>query len=310
MSKTYLAFDTSNYTTSAAVYTDGEIQQSKIPLPVKSGQAGLRQSDAVFLHTAQLFKAVESLDLSGLHISAVGASFSPRSVEGSYMPCFTVGSGSAKIAAKLLNVPLYAFSHQQGHIAAAVYSCKDMTLLNKRFIAFHISGGTTEAVLVTPDREKIFKTEIIAETLDLNAGQVIDRTGLMLGLDFPCGKALEELALKSSAKFKFRPAIKGENCCLSGVENQCKRMLENGESKEDTALYCLKYIGCVLLEMSRLLLKKYGDMPLLFAGGVMSDSIIKSDLSRELECRFARPEFSCDNAAGIAYLTYLADNRG
>lgn len=309
MSKAYLAFDTSNYTTSAAVYINGEIRQSKKLLPVKKGAAGLRQSDAVFHHTAQLHTVVESLDLGGCEFEAVGASFTPRSEEGSYMPCFTVGSSTAQIVSKLLGIPLYAFSHQQGHIAAAVYSSGNTELLNRKFIAFHISGGTTEAVLVTPDSGKIISTSIIAETLDLNAGQAVDRTGIMLGLDFPCGAALERLALDCERSFNPKPTLKGCNCCLSGLENKCRKMFEQGAQKEEVALYCLKYIENTLYSMCRELIKEYGDLPILFAGGVMSNSIIKKGLKEKLDCFFAKPEFSCDNAAGVAYLTYLANER-
>lgn len=309
MNKSYLAFDTSNYTTSTAVYVNGEIRQSKKLLPVKKGAAGLRQSDAVFHHTAQLHCVFESLDISDCEIAAVGASFTPRSEKGSYMPCFTVGSSTAQIVSKLLSVPLYAFSHQQGHIAAAVHSSEHTELLSKKFIAFHISGGTTEAVLVTPDSENIISTSIIAETLDLNAGQAVDRTGLMLGLDFPCGAALEKLALNCEQSFNPKPTLKGCNCCLSGLENKCQKMFEQGAPKEEVALFCLKYIENTLYGMSTRLIKEYGDLPILFAGGVMSNSIIKKGLREKLNCFFAKPEFSCDNAAGVAYLTYLANER-
>lgn len=305
MSKSYLAFDTSNYTTSAAVYTDGEIAHSRKLLPVKEGSAGLRQSDAVFHHVSQLPGVFAQLDVSPLNIEAVGASFTPRSEAGSYMPCFTVGSGCAEIVSHLLGVPLYRFSHQQGHIAAAVFSCGKTELLSREFIAFHVSGGTTEAVLVSPDKEDIISTKIIAKTLDLNAGQAIDRIGLKLGLKFPCGAALETLALKSMAQFKPKPTLKGSDCCLSGLENKCNDMLKRGGSGEDAALYCLKYIEATLLKMSLSLIKEYGDLPLLYAGGVMSNSIIRRGLSERLECSFAKPEFSSDNAAGVAYLTKL-----
>lgn len=306
MSKAYLAFDTSNYTTSAAVYVDGVIRQSRMLLPVKKGEAGLRQSDAVFHHTAQLHKVFNELDLTGCDIAAVGASFTPRSEQGSYMPCFTVGSSSAKIAAKLLGVPIYAFSHQQGHIAAAVYSGGNTDLLHQKFIAFHVSGGTTEAVLVSPDDKNIIATSIIAKTLDLNAGQAVDRTGLMLGLDFPCGAELEKLALACKRDFNPKPTLKGSNCCLSGLENKCRKMNEQGLSKEETALFCLKYIENTLYAMSAELIREYGELPILFAGGVMSNSIIKKGLQARLNCYFAKPEYSCDNAAGTAYLTYVS----
>ena len=147
----YLGIDTSNYTTSVAVFDDetGEIIQQKKLLPVREGQLGLRQSDAVFHHTAQLHTLFERLAASAdtKKIVAVGASARPRPVDGSYMPCFTVGENTAKILAAALQVPFFAFSHQEGHIAAALYGAGRPDLLNKTFIAFHVSGGTTEAVL-------------------------------------------------------------------------------------------------------------------------------------------------------------------
>ena len=66
-------------------------------------------------------------------------------------------------------------------------------LLDGRFLAFHVSGGTTEALLVTPQGDG-FGCECVAKTLDLNAGQVIDRVGVMLGMGFPCGPELERAA--------------------------------------------------------------------------------------------------------------------
>ncbi len=303
----YLGIDTSNYTTSVAVINDsGEVFQRKKLLPVKRGELGLRQSDAVFHHTAQLHSLYGDLikEISPDKIKAVGVSVKPRPVEGSYMPCFTVGHNTARIISDTLNVPLYEFSHQEGHIAAAIYSAGAEALFNERFIAFHVSGGTTEAVLAEPEGNG-FKLKIIAETLDLNAGQAIDRVGVMLGLDFPCGKELEKLALKNTTELKIKkPTLKGENCCLSGIENICKKLFDNNSSKEYIAAYCLKYIENTLGEMTDKLIDKYGELPILYAGGVMSNSIIKKSFKSKYGAYFAEPEFSSDNAAGIAYLTF------
>ena len=149
-------------------------------------------ADAVFHHVQQLPQIIDELfeGFSGT-LSAIGVSSKPRDAEGSYMPCFTVGYGTAKALSSALNVPLYTFSHQNGHIAAAVYSAGCTELLGQRFLAFHVSGGTTEAVIVEPDKENVFKNELAAKTLDLNAGQLIDRVGVMLGLSFPCGCGIE-----------------------------------------------------------------------------------------------------------------------
>ncbi len=300
-----LGIDTSNYTTSAALFQGGTISQQKMLLPVKQGELGLRQSDAVFHHVQQLPQVLEALIRKKLSVGAVGVSDRPRDLEGSYMPCFTVGLGTAKAVALSLGVPLYPFSHQAGHIAAALYSAGKLNLLHEKFIVFHVSGGTTEAVLVTPDERTIFRTRIIAQSLDLKGGQAVDRVGAMLGLPFPSGKALEQLALQANKTYRIRPSLRGADCSLSGVENQCAGMLKAGAPKEEVAAYCLCSILAALDGMTAELLKQYGKLPLLFAGGVMSNSLIRDAMTEKYGAVFAVPEFSADNAAGIAVLTSI-----
>ena len=302
----YLGIDTSNYTTSVALYCDnGEIIQQRRLLPVKENTRGLRQSDAVFHHTNQLYslygELVKNIDTS--LIKAVGVSSRPRPVNNSYMPCFTVGINTAKIIADTLKIPLFTFSHQEGHISAGILSSGNLELFTKNFIAFHVSGGTTEAVYSKPN-ECGFDLQIVAKTLDLNAGQAIDRTGVMLGFNFPCGKELEKHALNYNGSVKVNPTLKGADCCLSGLENQCKKLFDNGDSKEKISYYCLKYIEATIRKMTERLIEKYGKIPFLYAGGVMSNSIIRATIEKEYGGVFASPEFSSDNAVGIAYLTY------
>lgn len=307
----YLGIDTSNYTTSSAIYNPKEdiIIQSKKLLPVKDGEIGLRQSDAVFHHTQQLPQIIDNIfNNKVIQLNAVGASVKPRNKEGSYMPCFTVGSSVAEIISSILDVPFYSFSHQSGHIAAALYSANKLELIDKKFIAFHISGGTTEALMVTPNSEDIFDVEIIAKTLDANAGQIIDRVGVLLGLSFPAGAELEKLAINyinDYGQIKVRPSMKGSNCCLSGIENICKKLVTDGESKEKTAAVCFSYIQSSLREMCMSLIKEYGELPLLFSGGVMSSTIIKNDFTKRFNAYFAQPQFSSDNSCGVAVLTAL-----
>ena len=307
----YLGIDTSNYTTSAALYNSqtGEMTQQKKLLPVREGQLGLRQSDAVFHHTAQLHTLFEELvrGVDTKQIAAVGVSSRPRPVSGSYMPCFTVGQNTAKILSAALKIPLCEFSHQEGHISAVLYSAKKTELFNRDFLAFHVSGGTTEAVLAK-GLGSGFELELVAQTLDLNAGQALDRVGLMLGLKFPCGPQLEQLALKNTEKLSARPTIKGCDCCLSGVENQCKKLISQGKSPEYVSAYCLEFIRKTLEKMTDALLEKHGELPLVYAGGVMSNSIIKNSFKEKYNAAFAEPVFSSDNAAGIAYLCYRKQN--
>ena len=303
----FLGIDTSNYTTSTALFNDctGEMLQQKKLLPVKSGQLGLRQSDAVFHHTAQLHTLITSLlnDIDVSQIAAIGASVKPRPIEGSYMPCFTVGENTAKILSAVLKKPIFSFSHQEGHIAAALFSSKREDLFCKDFIAFHISGGTTEAVLAKGFGDG-FSAELVASSLDLHAGQAVDRVGLMLGLDFPCGVELENLALKNTEKITVHPTLKGCDCCLSGVENLCRKLFDEGRSREYISAYCLEYIRKSLMLMTDRLLEKYGKLPLLYAGGVMSNTIIKNSFTEKYSAVVAERTFSTDNAAGTAYLAY------
>ncbi len=304
----YIGFDTSNYTTSAAIFypESGKIIQRKMILPVKEGEKGLRQSDAVFHHTVQLHQIFgELFENNSEPVEAVCASAFPRLAEGSYMPCFLVGKNTASCVASALKVPFYTTSHQHGHILAALYSADKLNLIEKPFIAFHVSGGTTEAVLAQPSESDIFSCRLVSKSLDLKAGQAIDRTGLMLGLKFPCGPELEKLALKSGASFHIKPSIKDGDCSLSGVENKCKAMLESGRCKEDIALFCIEYISASLEAMTDALLSCHNGLPLVYTGGVMSNSIISKRFVSKYNAIFAPPEFSSDNAAGVAVAAYL-----
>lgn len=300
-----LGIDTSNYTTSCAIYdvnTHSVIQQKQL-LPVKPGECGIRQSDAVFHHTQQLPLLMEKLfsDLSG-SVEAICVSSVPRMQEGSYMPCFTVGVGTARSLSAAMDIPLYFTSHQQGHIMAALYSADKLDLLGDRFIAFHVSGGTTEAILVSPDNDEIFTCDIIAKTLDLNAGQLVDRVGVMLGLQFPCGIELENLASEYKERIKVRPVLKGADCCLSGFENKLSDIYKKSGDKSMTAAYTLAYIEATISAMTEKLFDQHGKLPVIYAGGVMSNKIIRDSLQNRFSASFAQPQFSCDNAAGVALL--------
>ena len=301
----YLGIDTSNYTTSTAVYdsASGTLRQQKQLLPVKPGERGLRQSDAVFHHTVQLPPLLEQLgDLRD--IEGIGVSVRPRNLEGSYMPCFLVGEGTARAIASVREIPVYRTSHQIGHILAAAYSAQHLELIRKPFLAFHVSGGTTDCVYCEPDAQELLCVKPFSTSLDLHAGQVVDRVGVMLGLRFPCDPQLEALAAKSRFSRKYKPAMKGADCCLSGLENQCRALYDAGTPAEDVALYCLHAVAAVLSEMTRIAADAYPGIPVLYAGGVMSNRLIQGKLAGEAHF-FAEPAFSCDNAAGTAIFAGL-----
>ncbi|HOA85140.1 MAG: peptidase M22 [Clostridiales bacterium] len=315
--KCYVGFDTSNYTTSAALCDeDGRVIASiKQPLPVRGGEAGLRQSDALFSHIKNLPPVADRLReaLAGYTPAAVGCSARPRSVEGSYMPCFLAGSAAAHAFAAAAGVPVLYFSHQDGHIMAAAYSSGEPERFRKDpFCAFHVSGGTTEILHVTP-RAGGYDIKLLGGTKDLNAGQAIDRAGVMMELSFPCGPALEELAAANTEKIPApRVSVHGLECNLSGLENLAAGLYSASQNKNLTAAYVINFISVTLCELTSNLRAEYPGLPVLYAGGVMSNSIIKSALSRFDNVYFATPEFSADNAAGIALLCRraVADGEG
>lgn len=304
----FFAVDTSNYTTSTALYdhASGDLRQCKRLLPVRQGAIGQRQSEAVFGHVKALGDIVEDLvGKDGVSVCAIGVSTAPEYRQGSYMPCFLAGQMAAKTAAVLAGVPLFCFSHQAGHIAAAAFGAHRLDLLQAPFLAFHVSGGTTRCVRVQPDPEQIVVTQPVSESLDLHAGQVIDRVGAMLGLPFPAGPALEQLAMQSDQNNRPKPAMKGGNCCLSGLQNICQKMQDDGAPPPDIARYCLCYIRETLLEMTGAAVKQHPALPLLFAGGVMSNQFLQKEIAGYFQAIFAPPAFSVDNAAGTAVLTAL-----
>ena len=305
-----LAIDTSNYTTSLAILgLSGElIANLKTPLKVAEGERGLRQSDALFSHTVNIPSLMQeaSVVLKNKNIVAVGVSEKPRNVEGSYMPCFLSGVASAESIAAATNIPVYRFSHQCGHIMAAVYSSGAEHLLGVSFAAFHISGGTTELVRVTPDACG-FKTELLGGTLDLNAGQLVDRIGVFMGLGFPAGPEMERLALTNDKKIPARKISRnGLSVNLSGVENIVTKLYAETEDKALCAAFVFDYISRVLILMCEEYENRFGKTEFVFAGGVMSNSIIKKNLSQRFKCYFAEPALSADNAVGVAALTLRA----
>lgn len=310
--KAFVGIDTSNYTTSAAVcdFEGKIIANLKAPLPVKPGECGLRQSDAVFAHIKNLPDIMDRLsrELYGYEALAVGVSATPRDVEGSYMPCFLSGVSAAHAFASQNKLPIFETAHQNGHVMAALYSSGESErLLTGRFLAFHLSGGTTEALLVTPNSDgSDFTLELVGETEDINAGQAIDRIGVMLGLSFPAGRELEALAKSYNGKLeKRRVCVKNGRCNLSGIENIAKALYDKGESKEKIAATAFDFICRTVIAMSEQLLEKHGEMPILFAGGVMSNKIMRAELTSRFDACFAEPEFSADNAAGVALLCRL-----
>ena len=300
-----LGLDTSCYTTSAALYDGTEPRQNRRLLPVPAGERGLRQSEAVFAHVKQLSEILVPLleSAQGEEISCVCASVSPRDGEDSYMPVFQVGASHGRAIAAALHVPFYETTHQRGHIAAAKWGTG---LTKDRFVALHLSGGTTDVLLLDGDQ-----ITPLGASIDLHAGQLVDRVGVALGLPFPCGPYLEELAKqgKSQAKVPVSMEKDGLHCHLSGAEAQLMRMIQAGEKKEGVAAEVYSILQRTVLRLLEAAAEKTGAKDMLLAGGVASSPLFRQLLHQRNEKRraglnlfFGRPEFSGDNAVGAAII--------
>lgn len=298
-----LGFDTSNYTTSCAAF-DGTagLNESQL-LPVKSGELGLRQSEALFYHVQRLPELSDRLfaRLDRSKIKAVGVSTRPRAVEGSYMPCFLAGESQASVLASALGLPLYVFSHQQGHIAAVLWSAGKLELLGSDFLAWHLSGGTTELLLVRTGADGEISCEKLGGTTDISAGQLIDRTGQLLGLPFPAGKALDRAVQGVSSGDFFRVKVTDSSFSLSGVQNQVWNYREKGADEAQTAYFALRTVIEAVKKATNNARKEY-PLPVLFSGGVASNTMLRSLIP---EAIYGEPRYSTDNALGVAVLTWL-----
>ena len=300
-----LGIDTSCYTTSAAlVSVEGELLGSaRRLLTVGEGERGLQQSQGLFQHVKNLPDMIGQVMQGAPQICAVCASVRPRPAEESYMPVFRAGESQARAAAALLRVPFYPVSHQEGHVRAAM---EDAGIdAGRPFLALQLSGGTTEILLADQGR-----LTLLGGSLDLHAGQLVDRTGVRMGLGFPAGPALEKLAMQAAPQGLLGVSIKGTSCNLAGAENKIERWLAQGElSREQIAAEVFDFLCRTIERMIENACEATGARQALLAGGVASSMLLRGMLNvrakkRRLNCRlhYAHPELSGDNAVGVALL--------
>ena len=300
-----IGIDTSNYTTSIAYFDGLNGENCSRLLPVKQGELGLRQSDAVFAHIKSLPELSGRLfsHIQRETVTAVGVSTRPRAVEGSYMPCFMVGYSHAKLLADTLDVPLIEVSHQQGHVAASLWSAGHMELMQEPHLAWHLSGGTTELLLVEPEGKNVRCTKI-GGTTDISAGQLIDRTGQLLELPFPSGKHLDALSKEATMKETFKVKCSNMEFSLSGVQNKVQQFHAAHENPAETAGFALRCVAKAVYLATEQALKAYPGLRVVFSGGVASNSMLREVL-KPLNPIFSPPQFATDNAMGVAVLTFL-----
>jgi len=309
-------------------------------LDVPEGALGVRQSDALFMHVKWLPEVFARLPFKG-KAAAVGASAAPREVEGSYMPCFLAGVSHGAVLARGLGVPFHKFSHQQGHVAAAAWSAGRTDLLETPFLCWHLSGGTTELLKVTPcpaapappdagpqpgedpsppdagpqpgedpsrpaatqmsPSKKSVTCEILGGTTDVSAGQLIDRAGNMLNMKFPSGEALDILAMGDERCEGYVPKVDACEFSLSGVEHKMKAMVAAGRTPGEIAYFVFRAVTSAVGTATGNARKRYGDLPVLYSGGVASSRFMRRELPDGI---YAQPKYSSDNAMGIAILTF------
>jgi N6-L-threonylcarbamoyladenine synthase len=309
-----LGIDTSNYTTSlcAIDFDSGELvaEQRKL-LPVQAGERGLRQSDALFFHVQQLPEVMDGLmgQVAGQDVQwrGVGVSVRPRPQAGSYMPVFRSGESFALTFARALGVPVVRTSHQEGHLAAARYYIDDIPA-DAPFLAVHLSGGTSDVLLAKPTRFG-YRIAPFAEGADLHAGQFVDRVGVALGLPFPAGPHLEQLARQAEGTdFRIGARLVGKRLSFSGPCTAALRAIEQGVPAPDIAYAVETCIANAVAKAVSLAAAEYPEVRYcVIAGGVAANAHIRLRVTHRLRIeapsltvRFAPPRFSSDNALGVA----------
>ena len=315
----FLGIDTSNYRTSAAIIdSEGHvIAQKAVLLEVPAGKRGLRQSEAFFTHSNRLPAYIEELfdEADPADIIAAGVSERPRRIEGSYMPCFLAGVNAAREIAASLKIPVYGFSHQEGHAAAVIES--GACLPASEMLFFHLSGGTTEALVCRPD-DMGYSMTIAGGTKDISVGQLLDRFGVAMGMPFPSGSYLDGLAYEflqesdfDTSKLKktgVLPKLKMDDGYfnLSGAETRLMRYADDrgGIQPAHVAAELFVAVTELLVNDARYLSDKFGTSVIYMAGGVASSRTLRALIRNNycIDIKFGDPGLSGDNAVGTALL--------
>lgn len=304
----FLGFDTSCYTTSVAMVTmDGNITWARELLPVKQGGRGLAQSEMVFLHTRKLPELVAKLNIADYEVRAIGVSSKPRDAEDSYMPAFLVGKTVAHSLGLVLGRPVYELSHQTNHLYAAL-AAADMPD-SQKFLFVHISGGTTEILLASKTGAD-YTYQLLMQSLDISAGQFIDRIGVKLGLGFPAGIGLETMALEATGVIELPVAVKKGCVSFAGPCSAAERFLVKGVEHATLAKGVLECVAESLYRSVRYFAAEQKIHRVLFIGGVAGNSLIREYIKGKLikysvQAFFATPQFSSDNAIGSALYARL-----
>lgn len=314
---TILAIESSCDDTSAAVIRDGEVLSN-----ITAGQAihkeygGVVPEFASRAHQVNIVPTVQAAlrqaGLDGPDLDAVAFTRGPG-----LMGSLIVGVSFAKAYALSLNLPLIEVHHMQAHVLAHFAEAPRPPL---PFLCLTVSGGHTQIVLVRDYLEQ----EVIGRTLDDAAGEAFDKTGKLLGLDYPAGPVIDRLAREGQARFSFpEPQIPGLDFSFSGLKTAILYFLRDRQ-KEDPAFVAdnladicasvQERIVSILMNKLVVAAEQTGIQSIAIAGGVSANSGLRHALEREGAARgwqtyIPRLAYCTDNAAMIgitAYYKYLA----
>ncbi len=305
-----LGIDTSCYTTSVAVLDlAGNLvaDQRKI-LTVAEGKCGLQQSEMVYQHTRNLPELMAGIDFSQLNIQAVAATRQPRPLAESYMPAFLTGWGLGQNLAKVLNVPIYALSHQENHLLAGLWSAQGPK--TSRFLMLHASGGTTDILRVEINEAQKITLTTVGESIDLHAGQFVDRVGVALGMHFPAGPALEKLAGEGKPTITLPVWVKDNKVSFSGVCTKAVRLAQDGAVPADLALATEVVLGKAMGKVLGNICQAQQVSDVLLVGGVSANQLIRELITtalakNKIKTFVPKPRYSGDGAVGAAYYALL-----
>ncbi|AHG79952.1 tRNA threonylcarbamoyladenosine biosynthesis protein Gcp [Mannheimia varigena USDA-ARS-USMARC-1388] len=232
-----------------------------------------------------------------------------------------VGSTIARSLAYAWNVPALGVHHMEGHLLAPML---EENAPEFPFVALLISGGHTQLVKV----DGVGQYELLGESIDDAAGEAFDKTGKLLGLDYPAGVAMSKLAEAGTPnRFKFpRPMTDrpGLDFSFSGLKTFAANTIkananENGGIDEQTRCdiahaFQQAVVDTILIKCKRAL-EQTGYKRLVMAGGVSANKQLRADVAEMMqklkgEVFYPRPQFCTDNGAMIAYTGFLRLKNG
>ncbi|MBK8557682.1 MAG: tRNA (adenosine(37)-N6)-threonylcarbamoyltransferase complex transferase subunit TsaD [Lewinellaceae bacterium] len=316
MSVIILAIESSCDDTSAAIIRDGEVLSNCVANQEAHQQyGGVVPELASRAHQANIIPVVElALRKAGVtakELSAIAFTRGPG-----LLGSLLVGTTFAKAMALSLNIPLIEADHMQSHVLAHFAEAPKPAF---PFLCLTVSGGHTQIVLV----KDFLDMEILGNTIDDAAGEAFDKTGKMLGLDYPAGPIIDRLAAQGAAVFPFpEPSVAGLNFSFSGLKTAVLYFLRDQKAinpnfiPENLANICASVqhtIVKVLLKKLRKAAHQTGIRQVAIAGGVSANSGLRNALKamgekEQWEVFIPAFEFCTDNAAMIgvtAYYKYL-----